>query len=70
LVDRISDLRSYLRERFGEQVVTPLITPERGLFGRRTAGVWGETNAWAGRTIIDEVISAVETRAIWARYGL
>ncbi|MGZ8309323.1 MAG: S49 family peptidase [Rhodoplanes sp.] len=70
LVDRIGDLRSYLRERFGEQVVTPLITPERGLFGRRASGVWGETNALFDRTVIDEVISALETRAIWARYGL
>jgi serine protease SohB len=70
LVDRIGDLRSHLRERYGEQVVTPLITPERGWFGRRTPGVWGETNAWADRSIVDEVVSALETRAIWARYGL
>lgn len=70
LVDRIGDLRSHLRERYGEQVVTPLITPERGLFGRRTPGVWGETNALADRSIVDEVVSALETRAIWARYGL
>jgi signal peptide peptidase SppA len=70
LVDRIGDLRSLLRERYGEQVVTPLITPERGLLGRRTPGIWGETNAWADRSIIDEVVSSLETRAIWARYGL
>ena len=70
LVDRIGDLRSHLRERYGEKVVTPLITPERGLFGRRTPGVWDETNALADRSIVDEVISALETRAIWARYGL
>jgi serine protease SohB len=70
LVDRIGDLRSYLRERFGDQVVTPLISPERGLFGRRAPGVWGETAAPLNRMIVDEVISAVEARAIWARYGL
>ncbi|MEZ5889497.1 MAG: S49 family peptidase [Xanthobacteraceae bacterium] len=71
LVDWIGDLRSHLRERYGEQVVTPLITPERGLFGRRTPGVWGETNALADRSsIVDEVVSALETRAMWARYGL
>ncbi|MFZ1883039.1 MAG: S49 family peptidase [Rhodoplanes sp.] len=70
LVDRIGDLRSHLRERYGDQVVTPLITPERGWFGRRTPGVWGETNALADRSIVDEVVSALETRAIWARYGL
>ena len=70
LVDRIGDLRSHLRERYGDQVVTPLIAPERGLFGRRTPGVGGETFAWADRSIVDDVVSALETRAIWARYGL
>ncbi len=70
LVDRIGDLRSHLRERYGEKVVTPLITPERGLFGRRPPGVWGETSALADRSIVGEVVSALEARAIWARYGL
>jgi signal peptide peptidase SppA len=70
LVDRIGDLRSHLRERYGEKVVTPLITPERGLFGRRPPGVWGETNALADRSIVGEVVSALEARAMWARYGL
>lgn len=70
LVDRIGDLRSYLHERFGAEVITPLIAPERGLFGRRTPGVWGETNALLHRNVVDEAISALEARAIWARYGL
>ena len=47
LVDAIGDLRGTLRERFGDKVVTPLITAERGLFGRRVFGV--------GRTDIDAV---------------
>src|SRR4029079_12171576 len=33
LVDAIGDLRSVLRERFGDKVYMPLITPERGFFG-------------------------------------
>jgi len=70
LVDRIGDLRSYLRERFSDQVVTPVVAPERGLFGRRAPGVWGETSVPFDRMIVDEFISAVEARAIWARYGL
>src|ERR1700726_566384 len=32
LVDALGDLRSTLRERFGDKVYTPLITAERGLF--------------------------------------
>jgi ClpP class serine protease len=37
LVDAVGDLRTILRERYGEKVRTPLIA-ERGLFGRRTPG--------------------------------
>src|SRR5580704_3710975 len=39
LVDAIGDLRGVLRERFGDKLVTPLISAERGWFGRRVAGV-------------------------------
>src|SRR5476651_2880658 len=35
LADRIGDLRSTLRERYGEKVRMPLISEGRGLFGRR-----------------------------------
>ena len=35
LADRIGDLRATLRERYGDKVRTPLITPGRGLLGRR-----------------------------------
>src|ERR1700689_1709131 len=41
LVDAIGDLRGTLRERFGDKVVTPLITAERGFLGRRILGVAG-----------------------------
>src|ERR1700686_3122363 len=39
LIDAVGDLRSVLRERFGDKVVTPLVTAERGLLGRRVLGV-------------------------------
>jgi serine protease SohB len=39
LVDGIGDLRGVLRERFGEKVVTPLVSAERGWLGRRVPGV-------------------------------
>jgi serine protease SohB len=66
LVDAIGDLRSTLRERFGDQVLTPLITAERGLFGRSAFGV----GAVGGLGLAEDMISALEARAIWARYGL
>ncbi len=75
LVDAIGDLRGTLRERFGEKVVTPLVTAERGFFGRRVLGVGG--GDILGRAQIgfpvglaEDLISALEARAMWARFGL
>jgi serine protease SohB len=68
LVDAIGDLRTVLRERFGDKVVTPLIAAERGLLGRRVFGVdRGDT---AQVSLAEDVISTLEARALWARYGL
>jgi ClpP class serine protease len=71
LADTIGDLRSVLRERFGEKVSTPLIA-ERGFFGRRTLGVMGGdlSSLWSGANLAEDMIAALETRALWARYGL
>lgn len=68
LIDAIGDLRTVLRERFGAKVVTPLVAAERGLLGRRVFGVAGHAVMPAG--LAEDLISALEARAIWARYGL
>jgi serine protease SohB len=72
LIDGIGDLRTTLRERFGDKVVTPLISAERGFLGRRVFGVGrGDfTQAGPGTGLAEDMISALEARAIWARYGL
>lgn len=70
LADRIGDLRSTLRERFGEKVHTPLISGERSLFGRRLAGVGLLDAVTRQPGLADDFISALETRALWSRYGL
>src|SRR5262245_39944885 len=68
LADAVGDLRSILRERFGDKVITPVIAPERSLLGRLRSGVG---LAGLGREgFADELISALEARALWARYGL
>ena len=70
LADSIGDLRSVLRARYGEKVRTPLVSAERSLFGRRLQGV-GLAAALAGQPgLADDLVSALETRALWARYGL
>jgi serine protease SohB len=68
LVDAIGDLRGVLRERFGDKVVTPLVTAERSLLGRRVFGV-GRTGLMPA-SFAEDVISTLEARALWARYGL
>jgi len=71
LVDEIGDLRSVLRERFGDKVVTPLVSAERGWLGRRLLGAGTrEASSAAQFGLAEDVISALEARAIWARYGL
>jgi serine protease SohB len=72
LVDQIGDLRATLRQRYGDNVVTPLVSAERGLFGRRLPGIDASrlAPAWSGVGFAEEVVSALEARALWARYGL
>jgi signal peptide peptidase SppA len=72
LADSIGDLRSTLRARYGEKVLTPVIAQPSGLsglLGRKTAGA-GQLSALESMAgLPDELISAVETRAIWAKFG-
>ncbi|MGH6663701.1 MAG: S49 family peptidase [Pseudolabrys sp.] len=70
LVDRIGDLRSTLRERYGEKVRTPLISESRGFFGRRIPGLGSLENIARRPGLTGEFISALEERALWGRYGL
>ena len=73
LADSIGDLRSTLRARYGEKVLTPVIAQPTGLL----SGLLGRKSPGAGRLsalesmagLPDELISAVETRAIWAKFG-
>lgn len=69
LADRVGDLRTTLRERYGDKVRTPLIEAERSFLGRRLSGVGFET-LLAQPRLADDIVSALETRALWSRYGL
>jgi signal peptide peptidase SppA len=71
IADGIGDLRTTLRERFGEEVVTPLVSAARGWFGRVQPGVDATgLDGLLRANLAEEVISALEARALWARYGL
>jgi signal peptide peptidase SppA len=72
LADAIGDLRSTLRARYGDKVQTPVIAPATGLLaglmGRKSgAGTAVSLDGLAG--LPEELISALETRAIWAKFG-
>jgi signal peptide peptidase SppA len=74
LADAIGDLRTVLRTRFGETVGMPVVVPPSGmlggLLGRRAPAAGALAGAFGGLAgLPEELISAVETRAIWARFG-
>jgi serine protease SohB len=70
LVDGIGDLRSSLRERFGDDVITPLVSGGRGWFRRPQPAVESLDPLLLRRGLAEDLISALEARALWARYGL
>lgn len=73
LADAVGDLRSTLRARYGDKVLTPVIAPPTGLlsslFGRKSPGASSLAALDRKSSLPDEMISALETRAIWAKFG-
>ena len=87
LVDGISDVRTKMREVFGEKVRLGLVAPKRGMFMARprphvSFGSHAEdiittmANGTSGDPLnlvsglSEDVISTLETRALWSRFGL
>lgn len=61
LVDGIGDLRTVMREKYGEKVRLNVVAERRGWLERR----FGLRVAWT-----EELLNAVEARSLWARFGL
>lgn len=82
LIDGISDLRSKMREIYGEKVQLLNVPLARsGLLGRLRRlpsmahvappdGLGGDIAAAPGLAIAEDLVSAIEARALWSRYGL
>ena len=76
LIDGITDIRTRMRELYGEKVRLKAVTLDRGgLLSRlkrmpslATPGAIMESGADAALT--DDLVSTMETRGLWARYGL
>ena len=77
LIDALGDMRGFLRTRYGDKVRLKLISPQRGLLGRRI-GMIGSGLFSGGQSDAADlaasaamgVADAAEQRAIWARFGL
>ena len=71
LVDGLGDLRTVLRQRFGDEVRLVPVGRQRSWLARQLgprsfwSDGWGGERDWAG-----ELIAALEARALWGRYGL
>jgi signal peptide peptidase SppA len=71
LVDRIVDLRSYLRGRFGDKMRMALVAPKRGVLARfGGGGAGGLASAAIAANMMESAISTLEERAHWSRFGL
>lgn len=74
LVDALGDMRTFLKQRYGEKTQLRLITPPRGLFGRRL-GLFGSRNGGFSAPDIAAgaahgLLEAAEERSLWSRFGL
>jgi len=70
LIDGITDVRSKMRQIFGDTVRLKVVEPERaGLLSRlrRAPGASGLGN---GLAFADDLVSAVEARSLWSRFGI
>lgn len=71
LVDVLGDMRSVLKERYGEKTRLKLISPQRGILGRRLVFRGSRLSpADTASAVASAVADAAEERALWARYGL
>jgi signal peptide peptidase SppA len=75
LIDGISDVRTKMREVHGENVRLRVVPVERGWLAsrlRRLPSVLGGSSGdgGGGLAFADDLVSAIEIRVLWSRFGL
>jgi signal peptide peptidase SppA len=73
LIDGLSDLRTKMREVYGEETRFKLVSPPTGWLRRRRGVGLRESGldfGFSASGFAEEVISAIEARALWSRFGL
>ncbi|TWG63092.1 S49 family peptidase [Aminobacter sp. J44] len=69
LIDGLGDMRSFIKQRYGDKAKLQLISPARSLFGRKL-GVFGSEAPEIAAAAAHGLADAAEERAMWSRYGL
>ncbi|MBD9371248.1 S49 family peptidase [Rhizobium sp. ARZ01] len=73
LIDGLADMRGEIRRRYGSNARLQLISPSRGLFGRKIpgvgAGLFAAAAEQAGAAGIGALAEIAEEKALWSRYG-
>lgn len=71
LIDGIADVRSKMQELHGEKVRLRVIEPEKpGLLGRIRKLSSSSPAEGGGLAFAGDLVSAIEARALWSRFGL
>lgn len=69
LVDGLGEIRTIAREKYGENVKLPVVTPPKSWLQRRL-GIDSLQSRLSADGIAEAVVSGAEERAWWARLGL
>lgn len=71
LIDGISDVRSKMRELHGEDVKLQIVEMQKGgLLSRFRRLAPATDQHLPSLAFADDLVSAIETRALWSRYGI
>lgn len=76
LVDGIGNMHTVLREKFGDEVVLKTISaPRKGMLSRLMPGgmeerMFGDAGDLSKSGLTDELVSSLEARTIWSRFGI
>jgi signal peptide peptidase SppA len=76
LIDGISDVRTKMRELYGDNVRLKLVAMDKGGLLSRLRRPGGSESAGrfafgaSGFSLADDLVSAIEARALWSRFGL
>ncbi|MCO5144723.1 MAG: S49 family peptidase [Aquamicrobium sp.] len=70
LIDALGDMRSFLKERYGEKTKLQLVSAPRGFFSRRLGLSSMRGGAEMAAAAADGLADTAQERALWARLGL